>query len=236
MSRTGIDTGTLHQLHDPTPREEIKRRQGPGGRMLDYVDARYVMDRLDTVVGSECWQDQYVDRANGTVRCGISILVDGEWVTKWDVGDVSDIEPDKGAYSEAFKRAGVKWGIARDLYGHAATTNGRGVSSPRPAPAPRPAAPTPSAGGAPEEPDYMREALDAFDGQVVDGPMHQRQMEALTRDGFCPNHQLAWVLKPGGVSKASGKAYDPFWACPSTDRPFCNAKPPKAWVAAHEVA
>ena len=108
--------------------------------MLDYVDARYVMEALDRL-GPENWQDAYVDRDGGAVRCGIGILVDGEWVWKWDVGTTSDIEPEKGSYSEAFKRAAVKWGIARDLYGHKAK------SSPAPTPVDRgtPKAPTQTA-------------------------------------------------------------------------------------------
>jgi hypothetical protein len=126
-------------FYEPTPPSEIRQRQGPGGRTLDYIDARYVMDTLDKL-GPENWQDRYEDRADGSVRCGIGINVEGEWIWKWDVGTQSDIEPEKGSHSEAFKRAGVKWGIARDLYGH--TTQARGVSStPRASQSPRPVSP-----------------------------------------------------------------------------------------------
>lgn len=128
MTRQGVPVDMLDRLYAPTPRDEIRQRQGPGGRMLDYVDARFVMDRLDEL-GPENWQDRFEDRSDGSVRCGIGVLVDGEWVWKWDVGDPSDIEPEKGAHSGAFKRAGVKWGIARDLYGHKnGSSNGRGVT------------------------------------------------------------------------------------------------------------
>jgi hypothetical protein len=75
------------------------------------------MDRLDAAVGQENWQDKFEDLPNGSVRCGIGIRQKDGWVWKWDVGDVSDIEPVKGAHSDAFKRAAVKWGIGRDLYG-----------------------------------------------------------------------------------------------------------------------
>jgi hypothetical protein len=115
-------------LNDPTPPSEIKKRQGPGGRTLDYIDARFVMDRLDAAVGQENWQDKFEDLPNGSVRCGIGIRQKDGWVWKWDVGDVSDIEPVKGAHSDAFKRAAVKWGIGRDLYGD--------HPAPRPAQAP----------------------------------------------------------------------------------------------------
>ena len=57
---------------------------------------------------------------------------------------------------------------------------------------------------------------------------------AQDHDGTCPDHDLAWVLQPGGISKTTGKPYDPFWACPSQDRPFCKNKPSKAWQARHE--
>jgi hypothetical protein len=229
MTRDGITAEMVGILAKPTPKDEVKQRQGPGGRMLDYVDARFVMDRLDEI-GAENWQDRFEDRANGSVRCGIGVLVDGEWVWKWDVGTESDIESEKGSYSDAFKRAGVKWGIARDLYGHP-TTNGRAASAPpaaRPAPAPRPAASTPPAGGVPEEPDWLREqeALAAAEKVFAD---------VRVEGGECPIHHLAWTLKPGGVSKTTGKPYDAFWACPSQDRPFCKEKPGKAWAARREL-
>lgn len=228
MTRTGITADMVGILAAPTPPEEIEHRPGPGNRSLSYVDARFVMDRLDEI-GAENWQDRYEDRPNGSVRCGIGILIDGEWVWKWDVGDESDIEANKGAHSGAFKRAGVKWGIARDLYGAPTTHAASGASSARPAaPAPRPVTPPP-AGGAPEEPEYLREA---FPG-APERPVAPAQS---IPGGECPMHHLAWVLKPGGVSKQTNKPYDPFWICPSTERPFCKEKPSKAWMARQEVA
>lgn len=139
---------TLDKLRQPTPPAEIRQRQGPGGKMLDYIDARYVMDTLDDVIGQGNWQDRFEDRADGSVRCGIGIRVGDEWVWKWDVGTPSDIEPEKGSYSEAFKRAAVKWGIGRDLYGHAPTRSSHAPASPgaaRPAAAP-PSGPPPAGG------------------------------------------------------------------------------------------
>lgn len=227
MTRPGISAQMLDLLHAATPPDEIRQRQGPGGRMLDYIDARFVMDRLDEL-GPEHWQDRYEDRADGSVRGGIGILIDGEWIWKWDVGTQSDIEPEKGSYSEAFKRAGVKWGIGRDLYGHSNGT-ARGSSPPRPVQTSRPAAPPPSAGSVPPEPDYL---ADAFEEPRVLRPV---EAQAHTDGAFCPDHGLAWELKPGGVSKTTGKAYDPFWACPSRDRPFCKQKPSDRWKALNEV-
>jgi len=123
----GVMPTVLADLHAPTPDGEIKERQayGRGGpisnpdgspKMLSYVDARYVQERLDEVVGPANWQTKYEDTPGG-IRCGIGIYVDGQWVWKWDAGIPSNIEPVKGAHSDAFKRAAVQWGIARDLYG-----------------------------------------------------------------------------------------------------------------------
>lgn len=39
-----------------------------------------------------------------------------EWVTKADGAGDSDVEAEKGAISDALKRAAVKWGIGRYLY------------------------------------------------------------------------------------------------------------------------
>jgi hypothetical protein len=234
VTRAGISPERLDGLAQPTPSDEIKTRPGPNGKPLSYIDARYVMDTLDGMIGPENWRDEYVDRADGSVRCGLSILVDGEWVTKWDVGDPSDIEATLGSYSHAFKRAGVKWGIARDLYGHA-TTSGRAAaaSSARPAPAPRPVAVPPApAAGVPEEPEYLVEAI----GAPTRSPVARVSNEVASTYGFCPDHGLAWVLQPGGLSKTTGKAYDGFWKCPSDVRPWCKQKPNPKWAAMHEVA
>lgn len=233
MTRTGINPNMLSILHQPTPPEETKQRQGNRRHdgncvkqygvcqlphaMLDYIDARYVMSKLDEL-GPEHWQDRYEDRSDGSVRCGIGILVDGEWVWKWDVGDPSDIEANKGVHSEAFKRAGVKWGIARDLYDHPTSAPAGSSPAARPA-APRTVTPPPS-GGAPQEPDYLAATFD-----------HEERADGST----CPVHGLAWVLRPGGTSKTTGKPYGPFWACPSTDRPYCKEKPSAAWAARQEM-
>lgn len=90
-------------------------RQGPGGKQLAYIDARDVMDLLDDTLGSENWQDAYKE-VSGNVYAGIGILVNSQWVWKWDCGAESNIEAEKGQASDAFKRAAVKWGVGRFLY------------------------------------------------------------------------------------------------------------------------
>lgn len=89
--------------------------KGGYATVLAYKDARYDMRILDEVVGPENWQKDY-KLIDENLYCGISIKVNGEWVTKWDVGTESNTEKEKGQASDAQKRAGFAWGIGRELY------------------------------------------------------------------------------------------------------------------------
>src|SRR5262245_25693009 len=85
-----------------------------------FVDARVIQDRLDDVVGSENWQDTYECLPDGAVVCRLRVRLGAEWITKTDVGGQSE-QPDEGdrrkaAFSDALKRAAVKFGIGRYLY------------------------------------------------------------------------------------------------------------------------
>lgn len=90
-------------------------KQSKRGLALAYIDARDVMDRLDVVCGPEGWQNRYPHAGTKTV-CEIGIKVGAEWVWKSNGAGDSDIEAEKGALSDAFKRAAVQWGIGRYLY------------------------------------------------------------------------------------------------------------------------
>ena len=84
---------------------------------LAYIDARDAMDLLDFVVGQENWKDEYQYIGNQWL-CGASICTkNGEWVTKWDTGTSGNFEAEKSIISDSFKRAWVKWGVGRFLYG-----------------------------------------------------------------------------------------------------------------------
>lgn len=85
------------------------------GTALAYIDARDVMERLDEVCGPGGWQNRY-SHANGKTVCDLGILCEGQWIWKADGAGDSDIEADKGALSDAFKRAAVRWGVGRYLY------------------------------------------------------------------------------------------------------------------------
>lgn len=111
-------------LRAPFPAKDLEWRIGQAGknqrglyaRILVYLTNRSIMERLDDVVGAENWQNEYKPGPAGGVVCGISIRVGGEWLTKWDGAENSDIEPVKGGLSDSMKRAAVQWGIGRYLY------------------------------------------------------------------------------------------------------------------------
>lgn len=234
MDDMGVSYIELPRLAQPTPREEVKQRPGPHSKSckdrpphdhppLDYVDARYVMRTLDTIVGPENWQTEHTMGPDGKVVCRIGINVSGiGWVWKSDGAGETDIEGEKGSFSDALKRAAVSWGIARDLYD-------------KDRPAQREASASPAfdpARTTPYEEEYR--------------PTRPAQPRAPVRDGDgrCPDHEVPWTLKPGGVSKTKVDEngdpvrYDPFYACPfrpERGQPYCKQKPSKGWLARQEV-
>lgn len=125
----------LADLKKPFPPERISWRVGSTnadktqGMALAYIDARDVQDRLDEVCGVNGWQCRYVPMHDKKTVCeiGIYIRIPGSppdradlagyhWIWKADGAGDSDVEAEKGALSDAFKRAAVKWGIGRYLY------------------------------------------------------------------------------------------------------------------------
>jgi hypothetical protein len=87
-------------------RSQSMKQDGTSAMALAYIDARDVMDRLDAVCGPANWQDRYEFHGPRTI-CYLSIRIDGEWVTKADGAGDSDVEAEKGAISDALKRAAV---------------------------------------------------------------------------------------------------------------------------------
>jgi hypothetical protein len=114
-------TDIFDQLKAEFPRDAISWRaqtvtkDGTKAMALAYIDARDVMQRLDDVVGPGGWQCRY-PHANGKTVCEIGLRVNDEWIWKADGAGDTDIEAEKGALSDAFKRAAVRWGIGRYLY------------------------------------------------------------------------------------------------------------------------
>jgi hypothetical protein len=122
----GID---LNRLKDPFSENEVEFRlsqcgetnSGIWGQCLAYITSRAIMDRLDDVCGPSNWKVSYEFVGETGVVCNLSILVNGEWITKQDGAEQTNIESFKGGISSALKRAGSAWGMGRYLYSLDAT-------------------------------------------------------------------------------------------------------------------
>ena len=133
----------LIALAKPFAPDEIDWRVGSTtktkekGQALAYIDARAVMDRFDAVMGVN-WRCEYPTiqrtsagvgggddeqgerrgkaRSKSLIVCRISLKIDGEWIWREDGAGDSAVEAEKGALSDALKRAAVRWGVGRFLY------------------------------------------------------------------------------------------------------------------------
>ena len=123
------DARAIHaELARPFAPEDLEWRlqkaeeSGKWGIAVPYVTNRAIQARLDEVVGPENWYNDFKPwHGNGKKEaqiCGISIYFEerGQFITKWDGAEDSDIEPVKGGLSDSMKRAAVQWGIGRTLY------------------------------------------------------------------------------------------------------------------------
>lgn len=100
--------------------------------VVPYIDNRAVMNRLDSVFGSMEWKssfepknyevttktrDSITHEKRIAMVCTLSIKTEsGEWVSKQDGADGTDIETFKGGISDAMKRCATQWGLGRELY------------------------------------------------------------------------------------------------------------------------
>lgn len=115
----------LEQLKRPFEAHEIEWRVQQSGMKGDkawamclvYVTNRAVMDRLDEVFGLAGWKNEFAPTPTmGGTMCGISFKDNGEWITKWDGAEDTQVEATKGGLSASMKRAVVHLGIGRYLY------------------------------------------------------------------------------------------------------------------------
>ncbi len=114
----------MQALAAPFDPREVKFKpavvSGHRAMAMAYIDARVIQDRLDDVLGGAGWQDEYECLPDDSVVCRLRLRLGNEWITKMDVGGPSE-QPDEGdrrkaAFSDALKRAAVKFGIGRYLY------------------------------------------------------------------------------------------------------------------------
>jgi hypothetical protein len=190
-----------------------------------YVDARAVAQRLTDVLTIGGWQfkNKPVDLAKGVVQGKLKILVEGVWLTHEDNGypnSAQDDEPLKSAASDALRRCAAQVGVGRSLYSPEKGGPVAPLMFTRPN-VPQIAKPEASS------------ALSADDQVMAAAAM---LFVAGATEGTC-SHGEAWQLKPGGVSKVSGKPYNAFYAAShkTTDGGWCKDKPSIKWVAAQSA-
>ena len=99
---------------------KVKQVTEKGAVALLYKTARIDMDLLDELFGAGVWECDYKE-IKGNLYCGIGVKqADGTTIWKWDCGIESREDGEgnekKGEASDAFKRAGTKWGVGRELY------------------------------------------------------------------------------------------------------------------------
>lgn len=109
------------RLKAPLPVSAVKWRisakdgRNERGQAICYTDRKPVMDRLDEVVGTDNWQDEFTYH-QGIVICKLNLRIEDEWLYKSDGAGHTNVEGEKGACTDAFKRAAAKWGVGRYLW------------------------------------------------------------------------------------------------------------------------
>lgn len=96
-------------------RTVMKTTHGVKAILVPYVDARIIMRRLDDVFGVFGWKDEYTPLESGFL-CTLSVNINGEWYSKQDGSNNTQVESTKGGISNSFKRAAVKFNIGRYIY------------------------------------------------------------------------------------------------------------------------
>ncbi|WP_157369034.1 Rad52/Rad22 family DNA repair protein [Zavarzinella formosa] len=220
---------------------------------LAYVDARVIMDRLDDVLGVACWQDTYDILADGSVQCRLRIRVNDRWITKTDVGSPSE-QPDggdrlKAAFSDALKRAAVKYGVGRYLYrmpqqwADYDSVKKQFVSPPKipawalpeKAPtAPAQASPAPVVATPPEKKATEKKTAEKKTSTDISGPeFHRRLREAdaeLAQKGACPLGSLLAHITQAGLKAGFGPNLDE-WTKPAIELAVTETRTFKARLA-----
>ena len=214
----------------PFEEKDLKHRPGRAGMTFTYADARAVAQRLDDVLGIEGWQFEVkvADGARNVVHGSLAVVIVGKTTIRQDFGypnSAQDDEPLKSAASDALRRCAAQLGVGRSLY-----SPEKGVPVPLGRVAPRSVAPTPLSV------DSTRGSDPATDDAILAAKAAMLFAENVG-DETCSHGEL-WTLKPGGISKASGKPYNAFWAAShkTPDGSYCKDKPSQKFIASQSAA
>ena len=212
-------------LAAPFEEKDLKHRPGRAGMTFTYADARAVAQRLDDVLGIEGWQFEVkvADGARNVVHGSLAVVIGGKTTIRQDFGypnSAQDDEPLKSAASDALRRCAAQIGVGRSLYSPEKGTQAP-VRAAAPVTGPQTAKPAPLRG-------FSDDDLIAAKAAMI--------FAENAADGAC-SHGEAWSLKPGGISKASGKPYNPFWAAShkAPDGSWCKEKPSIKWIASQKA-
>jgi len=84
--------------------------------LLLYMNSRVVTDLLDETIGNMNWCSEF-QSVDGKVICRIGIWDDDKkmFIYKSDTGSESNIEAEKGQFSDCYKRCLSRWGV-NELY------------------------------------------------------------------------------------------------------------------------
>lgn len=132
MSDTTLITKqTEKAILEKTPAKYIKKRQGRGGKQLDYVETGYVINKLNEVF-SYMWSFEVVDEKIGETQVYVKgkltahlsptlsitkVQYGGKDIAKGSNGRPIDIGDDmKAASSDALKKCASLFGIAQDVF------------------------------------------------------------------------------------------------------------------------
>jgi hypothetical protein len=206
----------LQQLEEPFEPSQVRTRQGRGGISLKWVDARTVAARMDAVLGLDGWEWTVERQQDGVVLGRLTVhLASGKSITREDFGYMTggSGEDLKEAATDCLRRCASLFGVGRYLYQHGADV---------------------AAAAALVVDEKVAEAAERIFGSKQDVAKVLGSLTGEGDGGACPQHRLAWTLKPAGVSKA-GKAYAPFYTCSqkNADGSFCSSKPSLKWLSAH---
>ncbi len=213
-------------LAAPFEEKDLKHRPGRAGMTFTYADARAVAQRLDDVLGIEGWQFEVkvADPIRGVVHGSLALVVEGKTTIRQDFGypnSAQDDEPLKSAASDALRRCAAQVGVGRSLY-----SPEKGVQVPPRGVAPRSVAPT----------GVSVDSTRASDDDII-AAKAAILFAAGVDDDRC-SHGESWTLKPAGISKVSGKAYEAFWAAShkAPDGSYCREKPSAKFLNAKKSA
>ena len=100
----------------PAHKWKAQTTKGDGAVCVPYIDARQVASRLNEVLGIDSWSDTLIETGESALICELTIVIDGQEVTRSNIGVKSEYAQQKGMASDAFKRAAAMFGVGAYLY------------------------------------------------------------------------------------------------------------------------